>query len=190
VIRENANRKTLSLSLAAVAAAALLVAAPLVAQPSGPAGGPGDDPGFHHGFGRHGGGPGFLGDRGAARLARHLELTDEQRTEARAIHQAARDAVRPIVEESRTLRGELRGLLEQSAPSATAVGEKAIALHANRDEVRAVFAGAKADFEALLTPAQLDKLRTLEERRQDRRDDRREERRGRRGGGPGGGAAS
>ena len=178
-------KKVLSLTLAAVAAVALLVAAPLVAQPLGGFGpGPGDGPGFHHGPSGHHGGPGFLGGRGAHRLARHLDLTEQQRTEARAIHEAARDRVQPIMEESRALRAELHELLDQPSPDATAIGEKAIAIHANRAEVRAVFEDAKAQFEALLTPAQLEKLRELEERRGERRDDRG----GRGRGGPGAGS--
>lgn len=170
------TKKILSLTMAAAAAVALLVAAPLAAQPfGGPDAGHGDGHRLHHG------GHGHLGGHGAHRLGRHLDLTEEQRTQARAIHEAARDQVRPIMEESRTLRGELRELLDQPSPDAAAVGEKTIAIHANRSEVRAVFEDAQAQFEAILTPAQLEKLRDLETRREDRRDERPDRRGGRSG---------
>lgn len=188
MIRKSIEQKSLSLVVAAVAVAALLAAVPLVAQPQGPGGGPGAGSGPGHGFagghGHHGGGHGFLAGRGFERLARLLDLTEEQRVQARAIHQATREQAQPIFEASRTLRGELRELLDQEAPNPTAVGETVLALHANRDELRRLHEDARARFEALLTPEQLEKLTDLEEHRRDRRG-----RRGVRGSGPGPGAA-
>lgn len=184
MIRKSNDERSFSLVVAAVAVAALLAAVPLVAQPQGAAGpAPEGAPG-HHAFGRghHGGGHGFLAGRGFERLARFLELSDEQRAQAQAIHQATREQAQPIFEESRALRGELHALLDQPAPSATAVGEKVLALDANRDELRQLHESTRARFQALLTPEQLAKLEDLHERRG--------ERRGRRGGrdfGPRGG---
>lgn len=192
MIRKSNPRKSLLLAMAAVAVAALLAALPLVAQPQGPGGGPGAGFGPGHGFagpghhaggpGRHGGGHGFLAGRGFERLARFLVLSEEQRAQAQAIHQATREQAQPIFEESRSLRGELHALLDQPAPSATAVGEKVLALDAHRDQLRQLHENARARFEALLTPEQLEKLEDLHERRGERR-----ERRGGRGFGPRGG---
>jgi len=140
----------------------------------GAAGGPdGVAEGFHHG--------GRRGHHGLplARLARHLELTDEQVESAKAIRQATEERVTPIRQAQRTLHGELRALLEADAPDASAVGAKAIELHAGREQIRALHEQAKADFEALLTAEQVDKLGNLKELRDDRR-------RGRRGGHGGG----
>jgi Spy/CpxP family protein refolding chaperone len=189
VIRKSIERKSLPLVMAAVAVAALLAAVPLVAQPQGPGGGPGPGGGLGPGLGpgdghcfAAGGGPGHRGagfgmfaGRGFERLARFLELTEEQRTQAQAIHQATREQAQPLMEQNRTLHGELRDLLAQPSPDATVVGDKMIAIHANRAQVREMHENARAQFEALLTPEQLDKLAAFEERRQDRR--------GRRGGG-------
>lgn len=195
MIRKSIQGRSLPLAMAAVAVAALLAAVPLVAEPHGPAGGPGRGPGSGHADGHGFAGPGHRGPgpahrgpghglfagRGFERLARFLDLSEEQRTQARAIHQATRDQAQPIFEESRTLRGELQDLLAQEAPDPTAVGETFLALHANRVRIRQLHESARAQFEALLTQDQLDELATFEERRH--------ERRGRRGG-PRPGAAS
>lgn len=169
--RKTFHIRPLPLSIAALAVAGLLAAAPLVAQPQAAAGpGHGPGPGRHMGAGGdHHGMSGFFGGRGFARLARHLELTEEQRTQAQAIHQATREQVQPIRERSMELHGQLRELLEQPAPDATAVGELTIAVHANRDQVRRLHTDARASFEAILTAEQLAKLGELEERRDERR---------------------
>jgi Spy/CpxP family protein refolding chaperone len=136
--------------------------------------------GGHHGMSS------FFGGRGFERLARHLELTEEQRTQAQAIHEATRDQVQPIRERSMELHGELRELLEQPAPDAAAVGTLVIAVHANRDQIRQLHEEARASFEAILTAEQLAKLGELEARRDERRGGRGE--RGERGKGKGRGA--
>lgn len=186
--------RPLPLTIAALAAAALLAAAPLVAQPhaAGGAGhehGRGHGPGHHLGAGGHGGHHGMhglFGGRGVERLARHLELSEEQRAQASAIHEATRDRFRVVGEESRQLRRQLRELLEQPAPDATAVGGLVISLDANRDRVRQLHEEARASFEAILTAEQLAKLEELEESRDERRGRRGERGRGRAGGEGGG----
>ena len=181
--RKTLRIRPLPLSIAALAAAALLAAAPLVAQPhaAGGAGhGRGHGPGHHlgGGHGGHHGMHGLFGGRGFERLARHLELSEEQRTQAIAIHEATRDRFRAVGEESRQLRRQLRELLEQPAPDATAVGGLVISLDANRDRVRQLHDEARASFEAILTAEQLARLEELEERRDERRGRRGERGRG------------
>ncbi|HEX2253423.1 MAG TPA: Spy/CpxP family protein refolding chaperone [Thermoanaerobaculia bacterium] len=187
--------QTAALAAAAVTAAALLLVVPAVAQPTagagghgpGPAVGHGDGPGRAHGFGRHGGGPGerghAFGARHLARMAEFLELSESQVAQAKAIHEEARAEAQPLREASRTLHQELRALLEQESPEATAVGQAMIALDAHRDAMRQIHADAKAAFEALLTPEQLDKLETAKELRGAGRGHRGERRGGARGAG-------
>ncbi|HUO87494.1 MAG TPA: periplasmic heavy metal sensor [Thermoanaerobaculia bacterium] len=178
--RESFDFKSIRPLATVLAVVAILVALPLAAQPPA-APGHGAGPGHHFaggGPGGHGGPHGVFGGRGFERLARYLELTDEQQTAARQLHEAARTAAEPIKEESRSLHGELREMLEQPAPDATAVGERMIAIDANRDQLRQIFTDTTAGFEALLTAEQLEKLEAF----QHRRGERGERRHGRRSG--------
>lgn len=189
--RKTFRIRPLPLSIAALAVAALLAAAPLVAQPRAAAG-PGHGPGHHLGAGGpgdHHGMHGLFDGRGFERLARLLELSDEQRAQAQAIHEATREQVQPLREESMRLHGELRELLEQPAPDATAVGTLVLAVHANRDQIRQLHEDARASFEAILTAEQRAELDAIEARRDERRDERRD-RRGERGRGRGAGGLS
>lgn len=153
----------------------LLAAAPLaLAQgPGGPGGGHGPGPGAgpgpdHGGFGVP-----------LNRLAAYLRLSDEQIAEAQEIFTAAREAAAPIRETQKALHEELRALLDGENPDPTAVGEVVLDLHANRQELRTLRQAAFADFEALLTAEQLEKLERLKEMRNHFGH--------RRGGGPGAG---
>lgn len=154
-------RKSLSLLAAGVAVAGVIAVAPLGAQE-----GAGEEPHHHMGAPQHG--PGHFGGRHMERMARFLELTEAQREAARALHEEAREAMEPIHERSRALHQELRALLAQESPDPLAVGEKAIALDVNRDEMRRLSEETHAEFRALLTPDQLDKLEQLHERRGER----------------------
>lgn len=164
--RKNFSRKSLSLLAAGVAVAGMIAVAPLGAQERAGEG-PGHGPGHHMGASDHGHGH-FTG-RHMERLARLLELTEVQREAARALHEETRAAMEPIREQSRTLHQELSALLDLESPDPLAVGEKTIALDANRDEMRRLHEETRAEFKALLTPEQLEKLEQLHERRGDRR---------------------
>lgn len=154
MIAENPNR-----TLIAVFAAAVLALAP-AAFAAGPGGGPGPGAGPGPGpfAGAERGGPGHLP---LHRLAIALELSEEQVTQAQEIFAAARQAAEPLREAQRQLGGELREALDGAAPDPTTVGELTIELHAGRQQMRALFETAQADFEALLTAAQLERLDAL-----------------------------
>lgn len=116
----------------------------------------------------HGGPPGVEGHRGhrapsVERLARFLELTDEQIEAAKAIRKATAAQVEPVREAQKALHEELRSLLDADSPDATAIGEVAIELHQGREQIHALREQAKADFEALLTAEQLEKLEGLKD---------------------------
>ena len=157
-------RTTLSssrrMALAAPAAALLLLAGlalPAIAQ------GPGPAAGERPAWAEHG----APGAHRLARLARVLDLTDAQLAEARALHEAAREDLAPIFEQSRELRTRLDGLLDAASPDPTRVGEVVIALRQNRESTKAVHEATKAAFEALLTPEQREKLATLEDAKEE-----------------------
>ena len=178
-------------SAGAAALALLLTAAlgpALLAQP-GPT--PGPAPGAAPRFAPdpfHGGGPGPL--RGAPfaspRVVRALELTEQQVDAARSIAEDLRADLAPLFEEGEALHAELRDLLADTEPDPRAVGETVIAIHEHRDRTRAVKEAARAEFEALLTPEQLERWDALQELRgPGRRGMHRHGRRGGRGPGPG-----
>lgn len=148
------------------AVAFCLVAGLTVTALAGPGrghGGPGAHRGGHGGHhgGHHGGEYGLPVER----LARFLELSDEQVAAAKAIREAAEAQAEPLKEAHKALRQEMRTLLDAENPDATAIGEAAIELHEGRERSRAIRAQAKADFAALLTAEQLEKLETLKDAR-------------------------
>lgn len=164
--------------LAALSIAALVLAGGMAwaqgpgSGPQGPGpgigpGGPGGGPGLFAQAGRHGrmGRHGFFGPR----LIRALDLSEEQIKQAREIRENTRRQVQPLAEEQRALRQELRTALEGEAPSSEAVGSIVISLHQNRQQVRDLHQQALTDFEAILTPEQLERFQQFRERRQDRR---------------------
>jgi len=167
--------------------AAVLISMPFLAFAQPPGGGPGFGAGDGPGSGaRHGGGPGdgigrFLPPPG------YLDLSDEQIEAAQGILEVARAEIEPLREEGRTNREELHALLETENPDPTTVGELMIAGRDLRHEIRDVLEGYVAEFEALLTPEQLEKWENWQELR-----GKRHHRRGRGGpgfGGPPGGAS-
>lgn len=143
-----------------------LVAAPwAVAQPPGA----GDGPGFD---------AGHRGHRGHDRLhdlrflARFLELTDEQIEQARTLHETARDQTQPIREDLRANRGVLRELLDAEAPDPVQVGRLVLDSHDLRGQLRDTRETLFEDFQAILTPEQLEKLETFRDAREARREQR------------------
>ncbi len=120
-----------------------------IAAPNRPA--PGQSPGAAE---AHGPGGGRI-----LRLAsRYLQLTDEQITAARQIFEETRTAAEPLVEQLRASREQLRTLLDQENPDATAIGQAVIAADATREQLRTLREEAKADFRALLTADQQARL--------------------------------
>jgi Spy/CpxP family protein refolding chaperone len=150
-------RPTTSILAAAVVAIALAAALPMLAQGPGggpPAGPPGGAP-AHDGPGAH-----FL-----ARLARYLDLDEEQRTEARAIFTAAHGEAAPIRDHVRDLRTQLREALAVDPPDPTAVGNLVVAIDAEREELRGIRQSALDRFTAILTATQRLRLDALRDAR-------------------------
>lgn len=102
------------------------------------------------------------------RLIRALDLSDEQQEQARQIREQAREQGQSIREEQRALREELRTALDGESPSAEAVGAIVISLHQNRQQLRAIGEQAWTDFQALLTPEQMEQLEQFREMRRER----------------------
>lgn len=119
-------------------------------------GGPG--PGFGPG---HEAGPGhpiaaaFLHGRWE-RIADHLDLTEAQRDQVRTLGEDLRATVEPLRESMGPLHESLRTALDATTPNATAVGEIVIEIDVARDQIKAATEAFIEDFEALLTPEQLE----------------------------------
>jgi len=164
-------------------ALALLVAAPVMAAPGGPGRGPGMGPGF-------GAGGGHFEQRfeqRAEHVAEVLKLDATQRAAFDKLRHDGMAAARPKMEQMRTLREEVRTLLEAGSTDAQLVGSKLIAAHQLGQELRAERQAADAEFEKLLDPQQKFAWQALKEARSSRRGAFRHGQHGLRGG-PGFGA--
>lgn len=159
--------------IALVAALALVLVVPLFAQRPGGPGGPG-------GPGEPGEGPEF-GARMVRFLTEVLDLTAAQVTSLEALIDAHSAAVRPLWEQRRDNRQQVKELLEGSNPDAAAVGRLVIAGHELAEQIRAARETLNGRIEALLTAEQKAAYQALKEARELRRHHRRGP------GGPGGG---
>jgi Spy/CpxP family protein refolding chaperone len=93
-------------------------------------------------------------------LTRFLQLTEQQIADLRALLEARKDVVEPLMKQIPEMDRELRDLLNSANPDPAAVGRVTIAIHDLRrqaDEARKDFA---ARFEALLTAEQKPRLNT------------------------------
>lgn len=134
----NMSRKSLSVLVAAVALVALTW--PLAAHPRQ--------------------GPGELGLR-ARKLARVLELSEEQRERSRALFRATLEDTKPLREQMRQLRGELRQQLAASPADDATISRLVRELHGLRSQMREKKVALREGFEALLTPRQKERFETL-----------------------------
>ena len=99
----------------------------------------------------------------------YLDLTEEQIEAAEAIREGVRSEMSAARDERRTLREQLKAMLDGESPDAKAVGQLAIDLHAMRERTRATLEDAEARFVELLTAEQLEKWENFKELRQGRR---------------------
>ncbi len=115
-----------------------------------------------HGGWKHMGGPGEMGAHHAAMMAKALDLTDDQQAAAKKLHEDLLAKAQPLMTQHRQQMDEVKTLLDAGNADATEVGQKVIAAHATRQQLKALHDDFKARFTALLTPDQLDKLKKLE----------------------------
>lgn len=146
-------------AFALLAGALLCASSPSRAQegPPGPGGGP--PPGEGRGPGPRP--PPFedLVERHAGRLG----LDEAARAKIRAVVDGSRDEMRRLEEEMRTLRGELRDLLDADAPGVAEVLAKADAVGAAETAVHKLRLRTMLGVRALLTPDQRAELVKIHE---------------------------
>lgn len=108
----------------------------------------------HHGRGA----PGFRGFRA-------LDLTEEQKTQAKAIFEEQRKAGEPQRAQMHELRTQMREQLASGNADATAIGQLAIQTHAIGSQLREARERGHERFVAILTPEQKSKLEQMKSER-------------------------
>ena len=91
-------------------------------------------------------------------VIRTLELTEQQVADWEAVWTTRRNVAEPLREELRSVRGEIRGLLEQPGADSTKVGELVIRAKGLEDGIAAANQSYAEGFEALLDAGQAAKL--------------------------------
>jgi Spy/CpxP family protein refolding chaperone len=104
-------------------------------------------------------------------MAAHLDLTDEQRSQARALAEQHRESTKELRAELRQARRALRDAIQAEAFNETSIRSAAAVVAAAEAEMAVVRARHRQDFEALLTPEQLAELDQFRQQRKERRED-------------------
>jgi Spy/CpxP family protein refolding chaperone len=95
-------------------------------------------------------------------FAEALDLTEEQKAAVKPLHEELRAASEPVMEQLHRQMEELHALLDTANPNPTEVGNKAIAAHATRAQLKALHDDFKTRFTALLTDEQKAKLAEID----------------------------
>ena len=95
-------------------------------------------------------------------IADELNLTQDQRDEAKQIHEAVFEKAKPLMEQHHAQMEEIEALLDAGKSTAQEIGTKVIAAHATRKQLEAIHDDAKAQFTALLTDEQKAKLEKMD----------------------------
>lgn len=102
--------------------------------------------------------------RRRGRLFSSLNLTDDQKAQAKSIFQSARQTAQPVAQQLRQVREALRNAAKSGSPDAE-IDKLANAEAPLVAQLAAVRAKAFAKFYALLTPEQRDKLQNMQANR-------------------------
>lgn len=96
-------------------------------------------------------------------LARFLKLTPAQQETLKTLNQELQAKVKPIREEQKALREQLADQLEAASPNACTIGDTALDIHENHEEIEAAVAEFDTKFTAILTPEQKRRYEALKE---------------------------
>jgi periplasmic protein CpxP/Spy len=122
--------------------------------------------GWSHGGGRHGFGMGL----------RELNLTDDQKSQLKQIHEQQKEAMQPLMEQHRQLRDQIEQSLSSDKPDATRIGQLEIQLFNLRSQFRAQREKMQQAFVGVLTPEQKAQWEKLQAERKQRMEERRQQR--------------
>ena len=108
---------------------------------------------------------GMRGMHGGGRLTESLNLTEAQQTATKKLRDDLRVKAEPLMDQVRQQMNELEALLDGAHPDATEVGNKVLAAHATREQLRALRDTFETKFSALLNADQLAKFQQLQSER-------------------------
>lgn len=107
-------------------------------------------------------GPG--GEGMADMLAERLNLNEEQKASLKTFVEQLHTEIAPVREQTRTLHEEILKELESGSPNATAIGERVIAAHANRETMKTAHDAFKERLGSILNEEQKKDLEEMHER--------------------------
>jgi periplasmic protein CpxP/Spy len=129
------------------------------------------DEGFGRGEGRGGRKHGRHGD-----FMRGLNLTDDQKAQLKAMREQQRESLKPLADQQRALRDQIRQALESGNPDANRIGQLEIQSHKLRLQMKAEREKAMAAFVNVLTPEQKAQWEKAKQEREQRREQFRQKR--------------
>jgi Spy/CpxP family protein refolding chaperone len=94
-------------------------------------------------------------------LARYLKLTEAQAAQLRTFSAELKTSLEAIRTARRPLEQSFHTLITATSPNACAVGDAALALHANSEQAKAALETFDDKFSAILTPEQLARYEAL-----------------------------
>ena len=104
------------------------------------------------------------------KIANKLDLTDAQKAKAKAIFQANKEVVKPIVAKLRIEQIALRNLIHADTIDIPAIRAETTKISAIQTDLNINRAKVVAEFRAILTPAQQKTLKKLIKKRQQKAD--------------------
>ena len=104
------------------------------------------------------------------KIANKLDLTDAQKAKAKAIFQANKDVVKPIVASLHTEQIALRTLIHADTVDIPAIHAETTKISSIQEILNIDRAKVGADFRAILTPAQLKTLKNMINKSQQKAD--------------------
>jgi Spy/CpxP family protein refolding chaperone len=96
------------------------------------------------------------------RIAAALDLTDQQKAAWEAAFSTMRATAQPLHAQAKGIRAEIDALFSQGSPDPAVLGQKVIALHAVKEQLREARATMKSATTSVLTEEQKLKLEALE----------------------------
>jgi len=100
------------------------------------------------------------------RLENKLALTDAQKTQVKGIFQANKSVVKPIITSLRAEQKKLRALIYADTVDAAAITSETTTISGIQAELNVNRATVAAQFRKILTPSQLEILKTLHQNHQ------------------------
>jgi len=109
---------------------------------------------YHHDFDK-------MHHHGFMKMEKQLGLTDAQKTQAKAIFQANKDAMKPLIENLRAERKNLHALMFADKVDEAAIRAQTAKIAGIQADLHIGRAKTGAQFRAILTPAQVEKLKAF-----------------------------